>query len=606
MSTAKKTICDILIERVKKTPSANAVGSIENNKINFLSFKKYKDNIECISIALVNLGLKTQTKVCILSHTRKEWNFIDLAIMCSGGVTVPVYPSYTPEEVEYIINHSEADFLIVENQDQLDKILEVQDQLKSITKIISIDQIKKESIKKIKKGIQFISFEECMSIGINENLNHPDQFLLNIENINPKSLATIVYTSGTTGQPKGAMINHDALLQVLQNVKKYTHNSIHGQDRFLTYLPLSHVLGRLESFFPILFGSETVYAKDMKNLINDIPVVQPTILVAVPRVLEKIYEKAMKSLDSNEIKKVAFKWATDTANNYFETIHNDKTPKSVSIIQYQLAKKIVFDKIYEMFGGKIRYFISGGAPLSTKIIEFMRNANLTVLEGYGLTETVAPCFINPMNFQIPGTVGQPMGDVEVKFLSDGEILLKSVAMFSGYYKNEEATKEVLDEDGWFHTGEIGEFNNKGFLKITDRKKDIIITSGGKNVAPQKIENILKISPYIAQVVIVGDKQKYLTALIGIESEAFEKHLEDFELQDHCDHVELANHPLVNQIVKNEIENINQELASFESIKKFKIIPCEMTTDNYLTPSLKTKKKLVIKDYALMIEAMYKN
>ena len=199
-----------------------------------------------------------------------------------------------------------------------------------------------------------------------------------------------------------------------------------------------------------------------------------------------------------------------------------------------------------------------------------------------------------------------MGDVEVKFLKDGEILLKSVAMFSGYYKNEDATKEVLDEKGWFHTGDIGEFNNKGFLRITDRKKDIIITSGGKNVAPQKIENLLKISPYIAQAVIIGDKQKYLTALIGIEREAFEKHLEEFELQDHCDHIELANHPLINQIVKNEIERINEELASFESIKKFKIIPCEITTDNYLTPSLKTKKKLVIKDFGPMIKAMYKN
>lgn len=602
----KKTICDIFLERIERSPFANAVGSIENDKINFLTFQKYKDNIECLSLALVNLGLKAQTKACILSHTRKEWNFIDMAIMCSGAVSVPVYPSYTAEEVAYIINHCDAQFLIIENQEQFEKILEIQTELKNITKLISIDPIKQELVKKLDSKIQYIPYDECMSIGINGVQSNPDQFLHNIENINPDSLATIVYTSGTTGEPKGAMIKHIALFQVLQNVKKYTHSSIHDGDRFLTYLPLSHVLGRLESFFPILFGSETVYAQDMKNLINEIPLVRPTILVAVPRVLEKIYEKAIKAIDSNEIKKAAFTWATSTANDYFNTIYNDKTPKTATIIQYQLAKKIIFDKIYEMFGGKIRYFISGGAPLSTKIIEFMRNANLTVLEGYGLTETVAPCFINPMNFQVPGTVGQPMGDVEVKFLKDGEILIKSVAMFSGYYKNEKATNEVLNEDGWFHTGDIGEFNNKGYLKITDRKKDIIITSGGKNVAPQKIENLLKITPYISQAVIIGDKRKFLTALIGIEQEAFEKHFEDFELEEHCEHIDLANHPLVNQLIKNQIETINQELASFESIKKFKIIPCEITTENYLTPSLKIKKKLILRDFKALIEAMYKN
>ncbi len=605
MDNIKRTICDLLVNRVEISGKDNAIGSIENKKINFINFTKYQENIECLSIALINLGLKPKTKVCILSHTRKEWNYLDLAIMCSGGVSVPVYPSYNPDEIEYIINHCEAEILILENQEQFEKILEVQKNLKNIKKIISIDHIKTEFMKYLSDDISFLKYDEVLSIGINESQQHPDQFSLTIQNILPDNIATIVYTSGTTGQPKGAVISHKAIFQVLENIKKFTHCSIDGEDRFLTYLPLSHVLGRLESFFPILFGSETVYAENMKRLILNIPLVKPTILVAVPRVLEKIYEKAKLNIDANEIKKNIFEWANGAANNYFDTIYDDKTPKTVTLLQYQLAQKLVFEKIYQMFGGRVRYFISGGAPLNTNIIEFMRNSNLTVLEGYGLTETVAPCFLNPLNKQKPGTVGQPMGDVEVKFLADGEILIRSVAMFNGYYKSEEATKEAIDAEGWLHTGDIGHFDTEGFLKITDRKKDLIITSGGKNIAPQKIENILKTSQLVTHSVIVGDQKKYLTALIGIEKESFQAYLEEFEIPDDCEFKDLANHPQINELIETEILRANEKLASFETIKKFKIIPIEITTDNYLTPSLKIKKRVVIRDFKKLIDAMYK-
>ncbi len=605
MNHLKRTICDILLNQVKNSPTNNSIGTIKNNKVSFISFKKYLETIECLTIGLLNLGVKAQSKVCILSLTRKEWNFFDLAIMCSGAISVPIYPSYTADEVEFIVNHSDAEFLIIEDQEQLEKIINIQGKLTQLKKIISITHIPLDIIKKLNSKIEFLDYQEFYQIGLNESHKHPDQFTNLIENVFPENIATIVYTSGTTGEPKGAVIKHDALFQVLLNVKKYTHSSIHSNDRFLTYLPLSHVLGRLESFFPILFGSETVYARDMKKLILDIPLVKPSLLVAVPRVLEKIYEKAMKELSKNELKKSVFNWAMNAGNNYFETINSDKTPKTSTLLQYQLAKKIVFEKIYQMFGGNIRYFISGGAPLSTKIIEFLRNSNLTVLEGYGLTETIAPCFINPMNKQIPGTVGQPMGDVEVKFLEDGEILLRSKALFSGYYKNDIETQKAITKDGWFKTGDIGEFNSQGFLKITDRKKDIIITSGGKNVSPQKIENALKLSPYIAQSAVVGEQKKYLSALIAIEKESFIPLLEKFEIPEDCNHETLANHPKINELIQQEIDTMNHELASYESIKYFRILPCEITTDNYLTPSLKIKRKLINKNFKSLIEAMYK-
>ena len=598
----KETIADMLLERVSKTPSNNSIGITKNGENHFISFKQYKEVIECYALALSQLDINNSDKVCILGQTCREWNYYDLAIMSIGAITIPIYPSYTDEEVNYIVNHSDAKIIILEDNLQLEKIIEIQDKINSVTKIISFKELDSQLISKL--NIEYISPKNMINIGKEAVANNPDQFNRFIENLNPESVATIVYTSGTTGEPKGAVIKHKALFQVLKNVKKFVHSSIGESDRFLTFLPLSHVLGRLESFFPILFGSESVYATDMKKLIEEIPIVKPTLLMAVPRVLEKVYEKAMHQISSKQIKKAVFSWATSIANDYYNSLDENKTPQTSIIAQYQLAKKLVFNKIYHLFGGRIRFFISGGAPLSIKIIKFLRNANLTVLEGYGLTETVAPCFLNPLDFQVPGTVGQPMGDVEVKFADDGEILIRSIALFTEYYKNEDATKEVLDNEGWFRTGDIGKFTDKGYLQITDRKKDIIITSGGKNVAPQKIENLLKVEKHIAQSVIIGDKRKYLTALISIEKESFKDELSKMDLTKDCSIKDIAMHPLTKQLVKNCIDNVNLELASYETIKKFEILPIEISIENYLTPSLKIKKKPILKDFASLIDKMY--
>lgn len=606
MENLKQTVCDLFIDRVKKYPNLNSIGSIEKKGINFLNFKSYKEIVECYSVALINLGLKPQHKVCILSQSSKEWHLLDMAILCANAVSVPIYPSYTPSEVLYITEHCDAEFLIVENQEQFEKILTIQDSLKSVKKIISISNLKIEFQKKLNPNIQLLSLDDLHRLGNVEVQNNPEKFVGNIKNISPDSLATIVYTSGTTGEPKGAMIKHCALFQVLMNSKKYTHNSIYHHDRFLTFLPLSHVLGRLESFFPILFACEAVYAQNMKTLVSDISIVKPSFLVAVPRVLEKIYEKAMSSIDENDLKKLIFEMAMKSANRYYNILNKDKTPDTRTILEFQLAKKLVFQKIYNMFGGRIRFFISGGAPLSPKINSFLRNAGLTVLEGYGLTETVAPCCINPMSKQVLGTVGKPMGDVQIKFGDDKEIFIKSKALFHGYYKNEEETKKVLDQDGWFATGDIGEFTSQGFLKITDRKKDIIITSGGKNVAPQKIENMLKLRPYISHALIIGNQKKYLTALIGVEFESFLEKLKEFQISRATPLKDLVHRTEINALIQQEIDEINKELASFESIKKFAILPVEITTDNYLTPSLKLKKKLIQRDFKGLIGGMYKD
>lgn len=604
MSLNKNTICDLFIHRVSQTPNSNAIGNIEKKSINFNSYKSYLDIVEALSISLCHLGVEPLSKVAILSHTRTQWHYFDMAIMSARAVTVPVYPTYTQEEIEYILTHSEAQILIVENSVQLEKIIHELKRFPHIKKIISIEKVKSSLKEKIPKTISFTTYEDCKNLGIKEVQKNPDQFLNNIQSVSESDLATIVYTSGTTGEPKGAMITHKALYKVLMNVKTYAHNSFDASDRLLIYLPLSHVLGRCESYFTILFGLETVYAESMNSLMDNIPQVQPTLMLGVPRIFEKIYESVQAALDESPLKKELFSKAMLYANAYFERIDSDKSPSSQSIIKYQLAKKFLFKKITDKFGGKIRFFISGGAPLSPDIVNFLRNIGLTVLEGYGLTETLAPCCVNPMNKQVAGSVGQPIGDVQIKFLEDGEILIKSEALFCGYYKNAEATSEVLTDDGWFKTGDIGEFDSQGFLKITDRKKDIIITSGGKNVAPQKIENMLKLSPYIAQSVIIGDKRKYLTALISIELAAFQKLFQEFDITGEPELVDLSLHPKVLKLLETEILKVNEQLASFESIKNFRVLPVECTTENYLTPSLKLKKKVIIKDFDALICAMY--
>lgn len=597
-----QTIGKLLKTRLEKSSDKNAIGWIENNEIKHLTFQDYYSQIEILAAALKKLGLTSQEKVALLAQTCKEWHLLDMAVLSSRAIVVPIYPSYLPEEVEHIFTHSDSSVLIIESDKQFEKINS--SKLKNLKLIISIHEVSEENKKKVRNKIPLYSYSEIQKIGIEEVKANPDILENLISEALGEEIASIVYTSGTTGEPKGAVITQEALVAMLSNVEKTIKGAINHQDQTLVFLPLSHVLGRTDSFLPLVFGSEAVYAESIEKLMENLLLVRPTIMIAVPRIFEKIYAKIMdKTTEGSLVEKKVFKWARESAAQYFEKIDKDLSPSTKEIIEYNLAKKIVFSKIYDRFGGRIRYFVSGGAPLSAEIIKFLRFANLTILEGYGLTETIAPCCLNPLAKQIPGTVGRPMGDVKIDFAPDGEILVQSKALMREYYKNPEATAEAMEE-GWFHTGDIGEFTPEGFLRITDRKKDIIITSGGKNVAPQKIENLAKTQPHISQLIVIGEKKNYLTALVGIEKESFLPLLEELELPSDCTLVDIARHPKVKEIIGREIEEVNAGLAQYESIKKFTIIPEEFTTENFLTPSLKIKRKVVSEQFKREIEAMY--
>tara|TARA_B100001971_G_scaffold213155_1_gene245475 strand:+ start:58609 stop:60441 length:1833 start_codon:yes stop_codon:yes gene_type:complete len=605
LNLKKKTIGDLLLYRHEKSKHDKAIGWIEDDSLKFVNYDQYKFYIESLALAFKKQGIKRQDKVCILASTCKEWNFFDMALLSMGVAVVPIYHTYTASEAAFIMNHSEAQTIIVDSAEQMKKVLEVIQDCKNLKHIISIETLDLKLIESVPKSIHYFDYLDFFNSGKEEVAQNPDLFERLIEETPENDIASIIYTSGTTGDPKGAVIKQVALTQMLLNVRKFTNNAFRAEDRTLTFLPLSHVFGRCDSLLPLIFGWQCVYARSIDTLIEDMKLVKPTAMLAVPRIFEKIYSKINKQInDGLKIKQELFNFAIDAAKEYYECLDNDRTPSTSQLLKYQLSYKLIFSKIYETFGGQIRYFISGGAPLSPKIINFLRYCKLTILEGYGLTETIAPCTLNPFVRQNAGTVGMPIGDVKISFASDKEILVKSEALFSGYYKNEEETKRVFTEDGWFRTGDVGEFTEDGYLKITDRKKDLIITSGGKNIAPQKLENQIKLSPYVAQCTVIGDQKKYLTAFIGIDKESFNNVIEKNNLDPDLSVKDLSQLDLVKDLIQEHIDKINAGLASFETIKKFTILPIELSIDNYMTPSLKVKKKLLLEDYKDLIDAMY--
>jgi long-chain acyl-CoA synthetase len=602
-----QTISKMFLKKAAKSPHKKAIGWVDGNELHFLNNEDYLHKVKIYTYGFTHLGINNQDKVAILGNTCKEWHFFDLASLSARGIVIPIYPSYLAHEVEFILNDSESKFLVLENESQMQKILDVQNKLISLKYIIGIKDISQDLIANLRSDIIFYTFPQFTEFGLGEFQKSPKLFEENIIASSADDIASIVYTSGTTGEPKGAVITQKAFCAMLDNVYSSLKTNILPTDRFLIFLPLSHVLGRCDSLLNLAFDSESVYAESLDKVVDNLQIAKPTILISVPRIFEKVYSKVLDTIQKeSDFKKKAFTWALQASKNYYEKINLDKSPSPFEIIQKNLAYKLVFEKIYNRFGGRIRFLVSGGAPLSPDIMSFLQNANLTILEGYGLTETIAPCILNPVVRQIPGTLGLPLGDVQVKFGADGEIMLKTKALFSYYYKNDKATAEAFSEDGWFLTGDIGEITKDGYVKITDRKKDIIITSAGKNVAPQKIENDLKLQKYISNAMVVGDQRKFLVAILSFDLEAILSDAEALGISGRPTYAELVLNPKIHDLLEQEIKAANHELASFESIKGFIIAANEFSVENgQLTPSLKLKKKIILKAYKNEIDALYK-
>ena len=554
---------------------------------------EFRDSVRHFANGLRLLGVKPGDRVAILSENRPEWAMSDFAILANAAVTVPIYPTLLGWQIEYILNDSGAVAVICSTDEQLQKIQEVKSHAPHVHNVIVCEAT---SVPK-----DTLTFQQVVESG---RANFDESRFEELRaRPRPEDLATLVYTSGTTGNPKGAMLTHNnivsnakAALQVLPINSGLTAMSI---------LPLSHILERMADYCYFMKGITIAYAENVTKVGDNLQEVKPELFAAVPRLFEKMRERIMNNVaTSSSTKQKIFRWALKVAEERLPyRVENRSMPGGLKM-KSAIADKLVFHKIKERLGGRVQFVISGGAPLSAELAAFFIGAGLEILEGYGLTETSPVIAINTPTARRIATVGKIVPGVEVKIASDGEILARGPNIMKGYWNNPEATSQAIDNDGWFHTGDIGEVDKDGFLKITDRKKDIIINAYGKNIAPQPLEALLKSSPYVGTPVLIGDKRKYVAALIVPNFEKLERDAStmgiSFKSRD-----ELVGNDRVKALFQTEIDKFNRNLDRQEKIRKFALLPRDFTIENdEITPSLKVKRKVIDKKYKEVIDQLY--
>jgi long-chain acyl-CoA synthetase len=577
---------------VKTYDKADAFLHKRDGKYNAISHQQTLESVDKASRGLVALNLAKGDRVALLSENRHEWAVADLAILSAGMINVPIYPSLPPKQVEYILNDSEVRAVFVSTSEQLEKIASVRANLPSLSHVIVFDgDMSRDSA---------ISLDRLIEVGTNsqERRGYGER----IATIGKYDWASIIYTSGTTGEPKGTILNHWSFVSnALSALQVF---EIGPEDRSLSFLPLSHVFERTAGYYVMIHAGATIaYTESFDTVMENMAEVAPTVMISVPRFYEKMYARILDRVTAGSpLKKAVFWWAVQVGRRHVRQTLEGRLGASTKM-RYRLADRIAFRKLRAVTGGKLRFFVSGGAPLARQIVEFFYAAGLPILEGYGLTETSPVIAVNTFdNFKF-GTVGKPIPGVVVRIAEDGEIVVRGSNVMLGYYKKPDLTNEALDGE-WFHTGDIGYLDEEGFLAITDRKKDIIVTAGGKNVAPQPIENLLKTNKYVAEAVIVGDKRKFLSAIIVPNIDNLRAFAQAAKLPDQST-TDLVRHPQVVQKYRDEIEEMSEHLASFERIKKFILLEKDFTIeDNELTPTLKVKRAIVEKRLKAEIDALY--
>ncbi|WP_030891379.1 AMP-dependent synthetase/ligase [Streptomyces sp. NRRL S-1868] len=607
------SVATVFLERVEATPDAEAyrypVPSASGegpDEWRSYSWREAADRVFALAAGLMELGVRPEERVAIASGTRIEWILADLAILCAGAATTTVYPSTNSEETGFILGDSDSRVLFAEDTAQLDKVREHRAELPDLAHVVLLDGDVPDG-----EDDWVLSFAELERRGAAHLAEHPEAVREAVAGLRSADLATLIYTSGTTGRPKGVRLRQEAWSYMAKAVP--ASGLLESDDVQYLWLPLAHVFGKM--LISVHIESAHVLAVDgrVDKIIENLPVVRPTKMCAVPRIFEKVYNGvAQRARDGGPAKYKIFQWAAEVAREYARTSQDNQrrtgeaTVPAGLRVKHAVADRLVYGKLREAFGGRMLGCVSGSAALAPDLGLFFAGAGIPVLEGYGLTESAAASFCNRRDTFRTGTVGQPFLGTEVRIAEDGEVLLRGPGIMEGYHGLPDKTAEVLEEDGWFHTGDIGELSDDGFLKITDRKKDLIKTSGGKYIAPAEVEGRFKaLCPYASNILVHGADRNYCTALIALDEAAILGWAADQEELKGKPYTEVVGSDEVRRLVDGYVEDLNAGLQRWQTIKKFRILPRDLDIEHgELTPSLKLKRPVVEREFADLIEEMY--
>ncbi|WP_435280570.1 AMP-dependent synthetase/ligase [Streptomyces koelreuteriae] len=608
------SVAGLFLERVAATPDAEAyrypVPSSSGQgpeEWKSLSWAQAAERVYAIAAGLIELGVRAEQRVALASSTRIEWILADLGIMCAGAATTTVYPQTNAEESAYILSDSESRVLIAENIEQLAKAKEKRAELPELTHVVVVDPA---GLAGQESADWILTLDELEKRGAARLEKDPDLIKERVGAITKDQLATLIYTSGTTGRPKGVRLPHDNWSYMAKAIA--ATGLVSSEDVQYLWLPLAHVFGKVLTSGQIEVGHVTAVDGRVDKIIENLPVVQPTYMAAVPRIFEKVYNGvAAKARAGGGAKYKIFQWAAEVAREYAKVSQdNFRRTGTLSVpfglgAKHKVADALVFAKIREAFGGNLRACVSGSAALAPEIGYFFSGAGIHILEGYGLTESSAASFVNPGEAYRTGTVGKPLPGTEVRIADDGEILLRGPGIMEGYHGLPEKTAEVLESDGWFHTGDIGELSADGYLRITDRKKDLIKTSGGKYIAPAEVEGQFKaVCPYVSNILVHGADRNFCTALIALDELAIVEWAKENGLGGKS-YAEIVAAPATVGMVDGYVKQLNEGLQKWQTIKKFRLLPRDLDVEHgEITPSLKLKRPVVEREYKHLIEEMY--
>jgi len=595
------TLPKALIQMTGMAPERVAMRRKELGIWHDIRWSEYLKKVKEVALGLHKLGVRKEDHVAIIGENRPEWLYSALGAMSAGATFVGIYSTNPVTECEYVVGHAGAVVYICEDEEQLDKALTFRGRTPALRKMIVWDM---EGLRDFRDPM-VMSFDDLLALGRKAGEDDPSLFERLVAEGRGEDIAGIIYTSGTTGPPKGAMLAHEGYLWVGKQATSVSRTS--RDDETISFLPLNHVYEQIwDLMVHLTIGHIINFTENTDTVMMDMRDVSPTLFHAVPRIWEKYYSSiVLKMADATWFKRFVYKTALGIGSRYNEAKLAGRLPAPALRLAYQLAYFAVFRKLKERLGfDRVKIGISGAAPISHNILKYFQSIGIPIREGYGMTETTGVTHMSDEQHFKVGTVGRALPGTEVRIAEDGEILVRHKGIFKGYYRDEETTREAL-RDGWMHTGDVGEIDEEGFLKITDRKKDLIITAGGKNIAPQYIENLLKFSPYINDAVVIGDKRKFVSAIIVIDEENVVKYAQDHKVQ-FTTFASLTRTEEVVKLIQEEVNKVNAQLARVENIRKFRILDKKLyTEDGEVTPTMKVKRKFINAHYGELIESMYK-